>query len=91
MRSYLLPGISLLLFACGLLLLFEVVRPFRNPDIGVPMTVACWILGIVLSAAGMWLRVGKYYLNLVALVLNALVLVAGSLLAWLIMRSWKLF
>jgi hypothetical protein len=91
MRTYLLPGLSLLLFACGLLLFFEVLRPFRDPDFDMPIALGCWVLGLALAAAGLWLRHGMFALNMAALVLNSLVLAALGLLFWLISSSWRMF
>ncbi len=91
MRNYLLPGLSLLLFAWGLLLFFEVVRPFRDPDIDMPIALGCWVLGLALAAAGLWLRHGMFALNIVMLVLNSLVLAALGILFWLISSSWRMF
>jgi hypothetical protein len=91
MRTYLLPGLSLLLFACGLLLFFEVLRPFHDPDFDMPIALGCWVLGLALAAAGLWLRHGMFALNMAALVLNSLVLAALGLLFWLISSSWRMF
>ena len=91
MSSSLLPGLSLLLFACGVLMFFEVVRPFRDPDIDMPIAVGCWVLGLVLAAAGLWLRHGMFALNITALVFNALALLAVGVLFWLLSRSWRMF
>jgi hypothetical protein len=91
MRNYLLPGLSLLLFACGLLLFFEVVRPFRDPDIDMPIALGCWVLGLALAAAGLWLRQGMFALNIAALALNLLVMAALGVLFWLISSSWRMF
>lgn len=87
MRNYLLPGLSLLLlFACGLLLFFEVVRPFRDPDIDMPIALGCWVLGLALAAAGLRLRRGMFAFNIVMLALAAL-----GILFWLISSSWRMF
>jgi hypothetical protein len=91
MRNYLLPGLSLLLFACGLLLFFEVVRPFRDPDIDMPIAVGCWVFGVALAAAALWQRQGMFYLNLGALVLNALALAGIGALFVIFSTSFRLF
>lgn len=91
MRNYLLPGLSLLLFACGLLLFFEVVRPFRDPDIDMPIALGCWVLGFALAAAALWRRQGVFYLNMGALALNALALAGVGVLFIILSTSFRLF
>lgn len=91
MNPYILPGLSLAFLISGFLLLFEVIRPFRDLAIDGPIALACWTLGIVLPAAALWLRHRLFHFNLTVLVLNALAM-AGTLgLLYLIATSWRLF
>jgi len=91
MNPYILPGLSLALFASGLLLFFEVIRPFRDLELDGPIAMGCWALGVVLPATAMWLRHRPFWLNLAALLLNAIVLAGVSALLYLVATSWRLF
>jgi hypothetical protein len=73
--SNLLSVISLLLLAIALLLVFEVVRPFRNLAIDGPVAVGCMSAGLLLAVAAIWLRRGIRAIAVIALALNAIALV----------------
>lgn len=90
MSPHLFAAASFLLLALGALLAFEVIRPFRDLAIDGPIAMACWGLGVVLPALALWLRQGSFALNVTALVLNVLALLAmGALL--LLAKPTRLF
>lgn len=90
MSPHLFAGASFLLLALGALLAFEVIRPFRDLAIDGPIALACWGIGVLLAALALWLRQGIFALNVTALVLNILALLAmGALL--LLAKPTRLF
>lgn len=90
MSLHLLAGASFLLLALGALLAFEAIRPFRDLAIDGPIAMACWGLGVALPAIALWLRQGSVALNVTALVLNVLALLAMSALL-LLAKPRRLF
>jgi hypothetical protein len=90
MSQHLFAGFSFLLLVFGALLAFEVIRPFRDLAIDGPIALACWGIGVLLAALALWLRQGIFALNVTALVLNILALLAmGALL--LLAKPTRLF
>jgi hypothetical protein len=90
MSQHLFAAASFLLLALGALLAFEVIRPFRDLASDGPIAIGCWGLGVLLAAAGLWFRQGVFALNVAALVLNVLALLAmGALL--LLAKPRRLF
>jgi hypothetical protein len=86
-----LPALSLAAFVFGMILLFEVVRPFRDLRIDGPLAVGCWVVGLLAAGSGLWLRKGHVPLTVTALVLNALALTGVGLLFVLLSRESRLF
>jgi hypothetical protein len=85
-----LASIALVLLVCGLLLLFEVVRPFRDLAIDGPIAIGAWSTGFLLAVVSVWLRRGSRVLGIIALVLNLLALVCVSAVLYLL-SGMKLF
>ena len=73
-----LSFVSLGLLVVGLLLLFEVVRPFRDLSIDGPIAMSAWSVGFLLGVVAVWLRRGSRALSISALALNLLALAAVS-------------
>lgn len=61
---------SLLALGFGALLFFEIIRPFHDNNIDIPMALGAGVAGVLLSAIALILRKGALVLNIVALVLN---------------------
>jgi hypothetical protein len=80
----------LVLLVCGLLLFFEVVRPFRDLAIDGPIAMGAWSAGFLLAVIALWLRGGSRALGIVALVLNLLALVCVSAILYSL-SGMKLF
>ena len=72
--------LPVVLFAFGLLLFFEVLRPFCDLNIDLPIALAGWALGLVVALIAIWKRAGNLWLNLGAASCNLLAFVGLSLL-----------
>ena len=79
-----------MLLVCGLLLLFEVVRPFRDLAIDGPIAMGAWSAGFLLAVIALWLRRGSRALSIIALVLNLLALACVSAILYSL-SGMKLF
>lgn len=88
---YILSMLSLALFILGVLLFFEVIRPFRDLELDMPIAIGSWSAGIVLAGIALWFRLGHPAINWAALILNALALAALLTLAMILKRSGRLF
>ena len=76
-QSGLVLGItSLLALGIGALLFFEIIRPFHDNNIDLPIAIGAAVVGVLLSAGALILRKGAPVLNIVALVLNLAALAA---------------
>lgn len=84
------PLVSLALFATGLLLILEIIRPSRDLAIDGPTAMVCWGLGILLPALTIRRR-KTTPLNIAALTLNALALIAVATLLFLLRNPIRLF
>lgn len=74
-----LPSIlALVLLTLGVLLVVEVIRPFRDLAIDGPIALGCWGTGLVLGAIAVWRQLGPRALAWTALVGNA----GALLLVW---------
>lgn len=62
--------LSLFALLFGLLVFWELIRPFRNGSIDMKIAVAAGVLGVVLSGLALFRRKGAMILNIVALILN---------------------
>lgn len=89
--AYILSILSLALFTLGVLLFFEVVRPFRDLDLDMPIAIGSWSAGIVLAGIALWFRLGHPVINWAALTLNVLALAVLLALVMILKRSGRLF
>lgn len=86
--------LTIVSFACammGLLLIFEVIRPFRDMSKGGPLAMILWGAGATLAIIGFFVRPRAIALSVAALLANLtplcvvaamLVLVGHSTLIW---------
>ncbi|MGZ5538364.1 MAG: hypothetical protein ACXWG0_07540 [Chthoniobacterales bacterium] len=79
--------IAFLLAGVGLLLFFEIIRPFRDMSIDGPLALAAWGLGVTLSIVALIARARWVVVNVAGLVVNALLLLGAAALLWAISRS----
>jgi hypothetical protein len=80
-RSGVVLGVtSLLALGLGFLLFFEVIRPFHDGNIDMPLAIGCAVAGALLALVGVVRRRGAVWLNVVALLLNILALIAVGLI-----------
>jgi hypothetical protein len=80
-RSGVVLGItSFLALGLGFLLFFEVIRPFHDGNIDMPLAIGCAVAGALLALVGVVRRRGAVWLNVVALLLNVLALIAAGLI-----------
>lgn len=79
--------IAILLSCLAGLLVFEVIRPFRDLSIDGPVALGAWGVGIVLSIAALLIRRGSRVLPVTALVANVLPLSGALVLLWLLSRT----
>jgi ABC-type uncharacterized transport system permease subunit len=91
MRRHISCAASLALLVLGLLLVFEVIRPFRDLSIDGPIAMGCWVAGALLAAVALWRRQGARAANIVALALNVLALLTMGGLLLLLATSTRLF
>lgn len=73
---------SLAALALGVLIFFEIIRPFHDGNIDMPIAIGAGVVGALLSFGGLVLRKGAVILNAIALLLNVLALIAVALIAW---------
>lgn len=78
---------SLALNAFGLVLVFEVGRPFRDLSRDGPLAMICWGIGVALSLFSVFKRSRFRVLSWLGLSLNALTLIVMSALLWLLGHS----
>jgi len=71
----------------GVLLFFEVIRPFHNLSIDGPLALFCWGIGAALSLATLWLSGRSFILSAASLSVNVMLLLAALLVLWLIGHS----
>jgi hypothetical protein len=80
-RSGLILGLSSLLsLGLGALLFFEIIRPFRDGNIDMPLAIGAASAGALLGLIGVVRRRGAVWLNILALILNVLALIAVGLI-----------
>ncbi|HEY0368032.1 MAG TPA: hypothetical protein VGC85_00415 [Chthoniobacterales bacterium] len=91
MRSPVLVAISTGLFVVGVLLLIEVIRPFRDLAVDGPIALGCWFVGAVVAAISIRQRRTHIAIGIVALVLNLLALSAAGVLLFLLSHSKWMF
>jgi hypothetical protein len=78
---------ALLLSCLGLLVFFEYIRPFRNPSIDIPLSLAAWGIGAVLAIISLFLPGRSRVLCAVGIVFNVLPLLCAFALLWLLSHS----
>ena len=71
---------AIALFAFGLLLFFEVIRPFRDLNVDLPIALAGWALGVIVALLAVWKRAGSLWINIAAATCNFLAFAGLSLL-----------
>src|SRR3954453_16837942 len=70
-RSGLVLGLlALAALAVGGLILFELIRPFRDTHIDQPIAVGCCVLSACLSSGALAFRKGALALNVIGLILS---------------------
>jgi hypothetical protein len=87
MRDLSAAIVALALNAFGLLLVFEVIRPFRDLSEDGPLAMICWGAGVVLSLVALFKGSRSRVLSWTGLIVNALALIAMSALLWLLGHS----
>jgi hypothetical protein len=85
--SHLFALVALVLSCTGLLLVFEVVRPFRDLSSDGPLALIAWGAGAACGVGGFFLRERSVGLSLAALLLNVLPMGAMLALLWVMSRS----
>jgi hypothetical protein len=78
---------ALLLSCVGLLVFFEFIRPFRNPAIDIPLSLATWGIGAVLAIVSLFLSGRSRVLCAVGILFNVLPLLGALVLLWLLSHS----
>ena len=79
--------VALLLSCVGLLIFFEFIRPFRNPAIDIPLSLAAWGIGAVLATISLFLLGRSRVLCAVGILFNVLPLLGALALLWFLSRS----
>jgi hypothetical protein len=87
MRDLSVAILVLALNAFGLLLVFEVIRPFRDLSKDGPLAMICWGAGVVVSLIALFKGSRSRVLSWAGLIANALALFAMSALLWLVGHS----
>jgi hypothetical protein len=75
--------VALVLCALGVLIFFEVVRPFRDNAIDGPIAFSSWAVGAALGISCFFLKGRSMALNIISVAANIIPLVAG----WLLLRA----
>lgn len=82
-----LAVVALLLSCVGLLVFFEFIRPFRNPAIDIPLSLAAWGIGAVLATIFLFLPGRSRVLCAVGILFNVLPLLCALALLWFLSHS----
>jgi hypothetical protein len=82
-----LAVVALLLSCGGLLVFFEYIRPFRNPSIDIPLSMAAWGIGAVLATISLFLPGRWRVLCAVGILFNVLPLLGALALLWFLSHS----
>jgi uncharacterized membrane protein HdeD (DUF308 family) len=85
------PLIGTVLLVTGLLLFYEVIRPFRDLEIDGLLALVCWGLAVLVNGIAIWRKLGSRALNLTVLLLNLLVLTGVLALLMVLSSSMRLF
>lgn len=84
-----LGGLALLIV--GLLLFFEEIRLYKDPDKDGPLAMACWSLAVLITGYAVWRGPGNRAINIAVLSLNLLVMALVIMLMILLSGSMRLF
>ena len=79
--------VGLVLAGLGLLVFFEYIRPFRDRSIDGPLALSAWGIGVILPIIALGVRARWFVINIIALVVNALLLIGAIALLHAISRS----
>ena len=82
-----LAVVALLVSCVGLLVFFEFIRPFRNPAIDIPLSLAAWGIGAVLAIISLFLPGRSRALCVVGILFNVLPLLGALALLWFLSHS----
>lgn len=82
-----LGTIALVLSCIGLLLVCEVIRPFRNLSIDGPLALISWGVGAMLGFVCLFLRGRSLILSVITLLLNLIPLLCLVGVLWLLGHS----
>jgi hypothetical protein len=82
-----LAVVALLLSCVGLLVFFEFIRPFRNPAIDIPLSLATWGIGAVLATISLFLPRRSRVLCAVGILFNVLPMLGALALLWFLSHS----
>ena len=79
--------LSLGLAVLGLLLVFEVIRPFRDMSKDGPLAMVLWGVGAATAFSCFFLRPRSTALSVIALLANSLALIGLAIVFFLLSRS----
>ena len=71
----------------GVLLFFEIIRPFHDMSIDGPLALALWGVGAALGVVSLCLKGRSLTLGIMSLVVNLMLLLAALMLLWLLAHS----
>lgn len=81
-------GISaFFLSALGVLLFFEVIRPFRDMSIDGPLALTSWGIGAVVGLGCFFLKGRSIALTVISILANVIPLLASLALLWALSHS----
>ena len=78
---------AVLLSFVGLLVFFQIIRPFRNPSVDGPLSLAAWGIGTVLAMIALVLPQKSRALCAVGILFNVLPLFCALALLWYLSHS----
>lgn len=78
---------ALLLCALGVLIFFEVIRPFRDMSIDGPIALGSWGIGAAFGISCFFLKGRSLTLSIVSVAANVLLLLAALALFWALFHS----
>ena len=76
-----------MLSVAGLLLIFEVVRPYRDLSVDGPLALAAWGLGVTLAVTCFFLKGRSIALGVVSVLANAIPLLVAIGLWWVMSHT----
>ncbi len=82
--------LGLVSFACaaiGLLLIFEIIRPFRDLEKDGPLALICWSVGTIVALSCFFRRERSLAIAIIALLANLVPIVVLSAVLWLLSHS----